>query len=89
MWLTFTSERAYGLRLADGQRAQLWMVGFDPARAAQGQDPSFAAFWLPFQDIGGGNHIAQWVTQVKRQPCTVQTDCPADLQCRNGVCYPK
>ena len=27
-------------------------------------DPSFPAFWLPFQDVTAHNHIAQWVTQV-------------------------
>lgn len=40
------------------------MVGVDPARAAAGNDPSFVAFWLPFQDLASGNHIAQWVEEI-------------------------
>ncbi len=88
MWLTFSSQRAYGLRLADGERTQLWMVAFDPALAAAGKDPSFPAFWLPFQDITGGNHIAQWVTQVARKPCTATSQCETREQCVNGVCVP-
>ena len=40
------------------------MVGFDPTALASGQDPSFSAFALPFQDITTSNHIAQWTTEV-------------------------
>lgn len=92
MWMTFSSWRGYGLRLNDGQRAQLWMVGFDPKRAAAGQDPSFTAFWLPFQDIGSGNHIAQWVTHVERKPCKSNADCSNTEKCSSagaGSCIPK
>ena len=88
MWLTFSSARAYGLRLADNQKVQLWMVAFDPDKAQAGKDPSFPAFWLPFQDINGGNHIAQWVTHVERQPCTQTTDCQGNETCNNGKCVP-
>lgn len=84
-WLTFSSRRPYGLR--GGNTSQLWMVGFDPARAAAGQDPSFAAFWLPFQDPASGNHIAQWVEHVDRQPCT-EGSCPAGEFCEGGFCVP-
>ena len=38
MWLTFSSARAYGLRSNAWQQTQLWMVAFDPAKAAAGQD---------------------------------------------------
>ncbi len=88
MWLTFSSARAYGLRLAAGQQTQLWMMAFDPAKAAAGQDPSFPAFWLPFQDIGGGNHIAQWSTKVPRKSCTGNGDCDPSETCINGTCTP-
>jgi hypothetical protein len=40
------------------------MVGFDPSALANGQDPSFAPFCLPFQDITTSNHIAQWTQEV-------------------------
>ncbi|MEN9799630.1 MAG: hypothetical protein RL653_3327 [Pseudomonadota bacterium] len=90
MWLTFSSPRAYGLRLADWQRTQLWMVAFDPARMAQGQDPSFPAFWLPFQDMGSGNHIGQWTTEVPRAACTGtgQSNCSPGEICVNNRCRP-
>ncbi len=89
MFLTYSSPRAYGLRLAKGEKIQLWMVGFDSAKANSGQDPSVPAFWLPFQDIAGGNHIAQWVTKVERQPCTKDTDCQGGEYCQGGVCFPE
>ncbi len=62
-WLTFSSTRAYGLR-QPGDLMWLWMVAVDPAKVAQGQDPSYAAFCLPFQDLSTSNHIAQWTTVV-------------------------
>ena len=90
MWLTVSSARAYGLRLAAGEQTQLWMMGFDPARAAAGQDPSFPAFWLPFQDMGSGNHIAQWSETVPRASCTGTGSgmCDPSEQCVNGSCVP-
>ncbi len=87
LWLTFSSRRAYGLRGAGN--AQIWMVGVDPARAAAGMDPSFAAFWLPFQDFASGNHIAQWVESVDRQECNPDTPCPTGEFCEGGVCLPE
>ena len=86
MWLTFSSRRAYGLR--GGGTAQLWMTAFDPARGHMGVDPSYPAFWLPFQDLSSGNHIAQWVTKVQRQDCTSNSECASGEQCQNGVCLP-
>ena len=87
LWLTFSSGRPYGLRLPGGQ-VQLWMVGFDPARAAAGQDPSLAPFWFPYQDMGSGNHIAQWVTEIARQPCVDDSTCANGEKCENGKCVP-
>jgi hypothetical protein len=87
-WFTFSSRRAYGLRLADGDQAQIWMAAFDPQKAAAGMDPSTVAFWLPFQDPGSGNHIAQWVTHVDRKPCVVEGDCEPGEFCTEGRCLP-
>lgn len=89
LWLTFSSRRAYGLRLAKDAQVQLWMVGFDPAKAAAGTDPTGPAFWLPFQDLGSGNHIAQWVTTVARKPCGAATMCEATETCVGSRCVPK
>jgi hypothetical protein len=61
LWLTFSSKRAFGVRLPVGQ-PQLWMAPFFPARVDG--DPSGPAFRLPFQDIATNNHIAQWTERV-------------------------
>lgn len=88
LWATFSSARAYGLRLAAGQKTQIWMMGFDLQKAAAGQDPSLPAFWFPFQSPTSGNHIAQWATQVRRQPCTMDSQCSGGELCKNGFCQP-
>lgn len=58
LWLAFSSNRLYG-NVTSGN-PQLWVTGFDPARAAAGADPSWPAFWLPGQDSGQNNHIPVW-----------------------------
>jgi len=59
-WFTFSSKRAFGVRLGAG-RPQIWMAPFFPARSG---DPSLPAFRLPFQDLATSNHIAQWTEVV-------------------------
>jgi hypothetical protein len=94
-WLTFSSRRDYGLRLQqagktqDMQIAQVWMVAVSPDRAAAG-DGGYPAFWLPFQDISTGNHIAQWTEKVERAPCTPidLSKCMPDEMCVGNVCVP-
>jgi len=63
-WLTFSSFREFGVRLAQGTRPQIWMAAFFPDRATAGTDPTAPAFWLPFQDITTNNHIPQWTEAV-------------------------
>lgn len=64
MWFTFSSMRRYGDILTDGENPQLWMSAFSPEQAQQGEDPSWPAFYLPFQDITTNNHIGQWTEVV-------------------------
>jgi len=71
VWMTFSSTRNYGLRTPPAGSSSesasgtlLWMVAIDPDRALAGQDPSAAAFALPFQDLQSSNHIAQWTEEV-------------------------
>ncbi|MBX7193443.1 MAG: hypothetical protein K1X94_15415 [Sandaracinaceae bacterium] len=85
-WMSWTSRRAYGLRLAEDQRAQIWMAAFDPTLAATGEQGFRAAFRLPFQDIETSNHIPQWVTSVERHPCTTNADCGGEF-CVDGRCF--
>ena len=95
-WLTFASRRDYGLRLQQSgkmqkdQIAQLWMVAVSPKRLMAG-DRGYPAFWLPFQDMSTGNHIAQWTQAVKRAPCTPgdSTQCMPGEVCVGGVCVPQ
>jgi hypothetical protein len=77
LWLTFSSLRRYGLRPSPPPASSheglpvgtlIWMVAIDPVRLANGQDPSSAAFCLPFQDITTSNHIAQWTGGVATVP---------------------
>ena len=92
MWFTFSSTRDYGLSITGGQTWQIWMAGFNHTKAMKGEDPSFSAFWLPFQDPKTGNHIAQWVESVKRTPCNGNGDCTTTtingtpLTCVMGFC---
>ena len=63
-WLTFSSKRAFGVRMAANTRPQVWMAPFFPDRAELALEPSAPAFRLPMQDLTGNNHIAQWTEQV-------------------------
>ena len=88
LWFTFSSRRAYGLRIAAGAHAQIWMAAFDPTKAQMGQDASLPAFWLPFQEPDSGNHIAQMVLHVDRMPCINNTMCATGEFCVGGQCIP-
>lgn len=85
-WLTWSSRRAFGLRVPADERAQLWMAAVDPAALARGEEGVTAPFRLPFQDLATSNHIAQWVTTVVRQPCTNNSECPGEF-CVDGRCF--
>ena len=89
MWFTFSSRRDYGLRLKGKAQAQLWMAAVDPSKGELSTDPSFTAFWLPFQNIKTGNHIAQWTKKVIRKKCGPDSGCPKDQVCVKGWCEPK
>jgi hypothetical protein len=72
---------------------QIWMAAVSLDDLLAGHDPSFAAFWLPFQDVTAHNHIAQWTEAIVGPPpgtCGVQGDvCQADPDCCVGyVCDP-
>ena len=62
---------------ANCRQPQIWMaaINLTTAEVMNATDPSFPAFWLPFQDIKTHNHTAQWTS-------TVVTTTPPD----GGVC---
>jgi len=77
MWVTFSSSRAYGLRPAPNLSSSenpkgtlLWMAAVDPEKVAAGEDPSYPAFALPFQDLATSNHIAQWAEYLVSNGCS-------------------
>lgn len=63
-YLTFSSQRPFGVRIPGGGRPQIWMTPFFPDKAAAGTDPSGNAFRVPFQEVDSSNHIAQWTNAV-------------------------
>jgi hypothetical protein len=72
-WFTVASLRQPGLRFKGYKAAdegtgqsqqQLWMFAVDPAKILAGQDGSYPAFFLPFQDPTTSNHIAQWTQKI-------------------------
>jgi hypothetical protein len=71
-WLAFSSLRQYAsLRLQDPQSDQLWIAAIDPTKP----DPSYSAFWAPFQSIGEGNHRAFWTRDASDSQCSCVEIC--------------
>lgn len=65
-WLAFSSVRPYAdLRPLDKKQDQVWIAAIDPSR----EDPSFPAFWAPFQSIEQGNHRAFWTHTAEDRNC--------------------
>ena len=80
---------------ANCTQPQIWMAAVTLEDLQAGQDPSYPAFWLPFQDYNAHNHIAQWVANVTppqsgcQQPgqmCSQTSPCCAGSTCTNGTC---
>ncbi len=75
-WVTISSKRAIGVRNELRQFQQLWMFAIDPAKVLAGEDGSYPAFHLTFQDANStaSNHVAQWTEKIvsdqPRQPPT-------------------
>lgn len=88
LWLSFSSRRPYGVR--GGANAQIWMVPVEIGALEKGQDSGYPPIRLPFQELGTGNHIPQWVEQVDRAPCSVidMTGCGMGERCMDGYCVP-
>jgi hypothetical protein len=62
-WITVASRRAPGYKTKGGAQL-LWMFAVDGAKVLAGQDGSFPAFFLPFQDFATSNHLAQWTERI-------------------------
>ncbi|MCS6915677.1 MAG: hypothetical protein RMK29_03570 [Myxococcales bacterium] len=91
-FIAFSAKLDYGFRLVQPddrsqRRPQLWMAAVDLGRAAAGQgDPSFAPFWLPFQELAERNHLAIWTQDLV---CRSAAECGPGFACLNGLCVPR
>jgi len=75
------------------QQPQIWMAAINISGGEMGQvsDPSYPAFWLPYQDITTHNHTAQWTSSVVTMPngmCAKSGEsCVNEPCCANeGIC---
>jgi hypothetical protein len=74
---------------ANCTQPQIWMAAITLEDLAAGTDPSYPAFWLPFQDDTAHNHIAQWVETVVGPPSCQGNTCSSGSPCCNGyTCDP-
>jgi WD40-like Beta Propeller Repeat len=88
---------AHGAKFpATCKQPQIWMAAINLSTAElHPADPSFPAFWLPFQDMTTHNHTAQWTTTLANTPppldggmCIANgADCTkAPDSCCTGIC---
>jgi len=61
-YITLTANRQVGAR--PGERKQLWMFGIDTSQAG---DPSYAPFWIPYQEYEDVANLAPYWTETP--PC--------------------
>jgi hypothetical protein len=85
----------HGTFPANCKQPQIWMAAINLSSAEfTTQDPSWPAFWLPFQDMTTHNHTAQWTTTVVNTPTpdggtciAAGGDCTKDPNgCCAGIC---
>jgi hypothetical protein len=75
-WLAFSSLRAYSVvRPEDEKEDQIWIAAVDPTL----DDPGYAAFWAPFQNIEHGNHRAFWTHADEDTQCGCYDVCDDGL----------
>ena len=63
LWLAWSTVRDYPPDPRAAEVPQIWVTAIDTALAAEGQDPSSPAFWLPGQDPTSDNHLPYWWKQ--------------------------
>ena len=90
-WVVFTSRRSYGNTIdnsvpnntpPDVKPKKLWVTAID-INGAPGTDWSHPAFYLPGQELGGGNIRAFWTLP----PCEQNgATCQSGTDCCNGFC---
>jgi hypothetical protein len=61
------------------QEPQLWMAPLTFSENASNRDPSFPAFWIPYQDMTTHNHTAQWTEQAVIPPPPADAGCTCSM----------
>jgi hypothetical protein len=78
------------------EQPQIWMAAVNLSHLEfNSTDPSFVAFWLPFQDDTKHNHTAQWTQTVADQPPPDMASCiqsggsctAGGTPCCSGGCF--
>jgi hypothetical protein len=77
-WLAFSSQRDYGEQLRGVARDQLWAAAIDPEAIRTDDEASYAAFWMPFQDLADNNHRAFWALAP-------EDECPSTMELCDGL----
>lgn len=87
IFFTFSAKFPYGF-VKTGSNPQIWMAAVDLEKAATrpGEDPSYAPFWLTFQNPTENNHLGTWTSDVA---CIDDKQCPSEFQCVAGMCVPR
>ncbi|MFY0567580.1 MopE-related protein [Archangium lansingense] len=93
MWVAFASTRMYGLRSPPSsigenpKGSRLWVAAVDPDKLLAGEDPSFSAFALPFQDLTASNHLPQWTGYAVENGCSTASEAcgSGGATCCNGL----
>lgn len=62
-WVAFNTKRSYGVILDEGTQ-QIWVAAVSVDEAANGNDPSYPAFRVPFQGLEENNHRAFWTLDI-------------------------
>ena len=93
-WLAFSSARDYGDQPPESKRDQLWAAALDAEAIDSGEDPSAAAFRLPFQQLEDSNHRAFWVLSEPSACATSVEICDSrdndcDDEVDEGCCVPQ
>lgn len=85
VYVLFSSRRAVGSWMPEEGQRQLFAAELDLSRAAEGKDPSHAAFWLPFQQRSNSYLRTQWGPAF--EDCTPSTEVcdDADDDCDGEV----
>jgi len=66
-WLAFSSIRDYGDVIVGQARDQIWGAAIDATKIDGAEDPSYSAFWMPFQQSEENNHRAFWTLDPNQE----------------------